>query len=556
MQQSDSCLGRAPCQVLPGTKLGSCEVLFEIARGGMAQVWAACQHGARGFNRLVALKTVLPELAEPEFEEMFLEEARLAARIHHPNVCEIFELVEGGGVLALAMEWIYGETLQTLLETARGNLDRRVSAQIVAQIASGLHAAHELRDECGVPLRIVHRDVSPHNVMISRDGQVKVTDFGVAKAIGGAREETAAGQIKGKPGYMSPEQARCEPLDRRSDIFSLGVVLYVASVGAHPFRKRGQSRREQVLNLLTNQATPPSAIVPDYPKPLEAIVLKALQHDPEDRFSSANEMRRELCDWIMKSGEPVTENEISRTLLAHLGPTIEQRAERVAHALRAGRQRQGTSTTSAVLGVESGTNARAATALPDTNLPRREERTLELTLSPTWGDAVRQRVTRAGLRVALPVVVSGGLLGAVLMYEASAYPVSTGSSPWPALDRRSGASASESPVLPGTPAPLARDVGRQAEDARDVAGAQAAGARHAATPPASPEKTAAADGSGARRSTPQVSRAPSIERPASVSARARGTGQRAQSPPGEAGDTTKRRPPPDSAVQGPREMEL
>src|SRR6185436_19731412 len=228
-------------------------------------------------------------------EEMFLEEARLAARIHHPNVCEIFELVEAGGVLALAMEWIHGDTLHALLEASRTRLDRRVSAQIVAHVASGLHAAHELRDECGVPLHIVHRDVSPHNVLISRDGHVKVTDFGVAKAIGGAREETLAGQIKGKPGYLSPEQARCEPLDRRSDVFSLGVLLYVATVQGHPFRRPGQGRRQQILNLLADQLTPPSALVPDYPKALEAIVLKAIRHDPKERFSTADEMRRELC---------------------------------------------------------------------------------------------------------------------------------------------------------------------------------------------------------------------------------------------------------------------
>src|SRR6187399_766029 len=145
--------GAFPGVVEPGMRLGSYEVLLCIARGGMASVWAARQHGARGFNRLVALKTVLPELAEPEFESMFLDEARVASRIHHPNVCEIFELVEHAGVLALSMEWVDGDTLNTVINNREQQpLDARVAAHIVAQVACGLHAAHELRDESGMPM--------------------------------------------------------------------------------------------------------------------------------------------------------------------------------------------------------------------------------------------------------------------------------------------------------------------------------------------------------------------------------------------------------------------
>jgi hypothetical protein len=399
--------------------LGSCEVLVEIARGGMAQVWAARQHGARGFNRLVALKTVLPELAEPEFEAMFLEEARLAAGIHHPSVCEIFELVESGGVLALAMEWIDGETLHALLEASRARIDRRVSAQIVAHVASGLHAAHELRDECGIPLHIVHRDVSPQNVLISRDGHVKVTDFGVAKAIGGAREQTLAGQIKGKPSYMSPEQVRCEPLDRRSDIFSLGVLLYVATVGCHPFRKPGQVRRQQVANLLANDVTLPSAVVPDYPKALEAIVLRAIRGDPKERFSTADDMRRELGLWVMQTGGLVTETDISRTLLEHLGASIERRAKQVTSALLASREREDVHASAVVL---AGTSARAPELLEGSCLPVAEVQTEELTLAPTSTGASRQGRWRAPrLRFAAPLLVAAscGALGAMGMYRVT-----------------------------------------------------------------------------------------------------------------------------------------
>jgi hypothetical protein len=422
MQRTDDSLATAVCQVVPGTRLGSCEVLLEIARGGMAQVWAARQHGARGFSRLVALKTVLPELAEPEFEAMFLEEARLAAGIHHPSVCEIFELVESGGVLALAMEWIDGETLHALLEASRARIDRRVSAQIVAHVASGLHAAHELRDECGVPLHIVHRDVSPHNVLISRDGHVKVTDFGVAKAIGGTREQTLAGQIKGKPSYMSPEQARCEPLDRRSDIFSLGVLLYVATVGRHPFRKPGQRRRQQMVNLLANDVTPPSAAVSDYPKALEAIVLRAIRDDPKERFSTADDMRRELCQWVMQTGGLVTEADISGALLEHLGASIEKRGRQVANALLSSRERQDVNTSAVLLAADAGTCAPAQVRFAEGLLVAHEARTEELTLAPTSTGAPQQgrrRAPRLSRAAPLLVAASCGALGAAAMYSVT-----------------------------------------------------------------------------------------------------------------------------------------
>jgi hypothetical protein len=327
-------------RLAPGVRLGSCELLLAVARGGMAQVWAACQHGARGFHRLVALKTVLPELAEPEFEALFLDEARLAARIHHPNVCEVFELVENGGVLGLAMEWVDGDTLLAVLNSSRERMDLRVAAQIVAHIASGLHKAHELRDENGAPLGLVHRDVSPHNVLISRDGAVKVTDFGVAKALGGTREQTVSGCVRGKLNYLSPEQARGEPLDRRSDIFALGVVLYVASVGAHPFARSDQAKDRHLMNLLMGRLARPSARLPQYPKALEAIVMKALQHDPNARFATADEMRRELLGWILQTGGLVGDHDIARVLHDRLGPAIEQRAAQIAGCLRTSLERR------------------------------------------------------------------------------------------------------------------------------------------------------------------------------------------------------------------------
>lgn len=405
----------APRQVVPGMWLGSYEVLMGIARGGMAQVWAARQHGARGFNRLVALKTVLPELATPELEAMFLEEARLAARVHHPNVCEIFELVEDAGVLALAMEWMDGDTLNAVLEASPACLESRVAAQIVAHMASGLHAAHELCDEFGVPLELVHRDVSPHNVLISRGGHVKVTDFGVAKAMAGAREPTLGGSVKGKPSYMSPEQVRCAPLDRRSDVFSLGVVLYVATVGVNPFRKHGQCKQRQLMNLLDNEVTPPSDIAPCYPKALESIVLKAIAHEPIDRFSTADEMRRALCEWILETGGPVTEGEISRVVLERVGHAIERRAEQIAGCVRASRDRRGAS--AVVFALEPRASARADTTVLGEGKLLFHEAVVETSFASTAKCEPRSR-WRSSRRVLLAVACCGAL-GGLGLYRAS-----------------------------------------------------------------------------------------------------------------------------------------
>jgi serine/threonine-protein kinase len=298
-------------------------------------VWAARQHGARGFTRLVALKTILPELATPDVDGMFLDEARVTARIHHPNVCEVFELIEHGGVLALSMEWVDGDTLNNILMSRPEDpaIDPRIAAQIVAHVARGLHAAHELKDDRGEPLQLVHRDVSPQNILISRSGHVKVTDFGVAKSLGAVREETAIGKIKGKLSYMSPEQAQGQDLDRRSDIFSLGVVLYLATVGSHPFRRNGESRNQQLSRLLTHRPKWPSELAKGYPVELEAIVLQALARDPAQRFATADEMARRLQDWLHASGPLVTEHQIAQMVLARAGTAILERSEQIANLM-------------------------------------------------------------------------------------------------------------------------------------------------------------------------------------------------------------------------------
>jgi serine/threonine-protein kinase len=308
----------------------------------MARVWAAKQHGQRGFSKLVAIKTILPELArDKKFESMFLDEASLAARVHHPNVCEIFDLGEESETLYLAMEWVNGESLSRVLKppVPRGQqatahrLNARIAARILADSAKGLHAAHQLSDDHGQPLNVVHRDVSPQNIMISVDGNVKVTDFGVAKALGTTQESTSAGQLKGKISYMAPEQARGGTIDRRTDVFALGTVLYEVTTGVRPFR--GDGELDVLRSIAAGVFEPPSSVVPGYPRELEQIVLTAMAPDADDRYPTADAMRVALEEWLTRSGSLVTEALVASAMHERVGPIVTQRAARIRERMNA-----------------------------------------------------------------------------------------------------------------------------------------------------------------------------------------------------------------------------
>ncbi len=312
-----------------GTRLGRYELLLPIAKGGMARVWAARQHGQRGFTKIVAIKTILPHLArDPEFERMFLDEARIASMVHHPNVCEIYELGEEGRVLYLAMEWVNGESLAHVLRVSGQcqPLDPRVVARIVSETCAGLNAAHNLESDDGQALGVVHRDVSPHNILVSADGHVKVADFGVAKALGQSHSSTSAGQLKGKINYMAPEQVTGATVDRRSDLFSLGCVLYEASTGVQPFR--GEGDHQVMHRLLQGDVQPPSELAADYPPELERIVMRALSSDPEGRYPSADRMRMAL-EQFLAQGPVVTEVHVAGALRARVGAILDKRRERI-----------------------------------------------------------------------------------------------------------------------------------------------------------------------------------------------------------------------------------
>jgi serine/threonine-protein kinase len=284
-------------ELLPGESLGRYELLLPIAEGGMAVVWAARLRGTRGFSKTVAIKTMLPELSqEARFQKMFLDEARIASRIKHPNVAEILDLGEQDERLYIVLEWVDGEPLANLRRDAvkHGGIPLGVAVAIVRATAAGLHAAHELCDEHSrEAIGLVHRDISPQNILVTFDGVVKVVDFGVAKARGRSTEKTSAGHVKGKPPYMSPEQASGHEVDRRTDVFALGIILYQLVTGKHPFR--GESDLVTLQNIVSDgPVVPPRAHNRACPKSLQAVVVQAIERDPEARFQTARQFERAL----------------------------------------------------------------------------------------------------------------------------------------------------------------------------------------------------------------------------------------------------------------------
>jgi serine/threonine-protein kinase len=298
-------------------------MLAPIAAGGMASVWAARLRGEGGFSKIVAIKSMLPELAdEPDYRTMFLDEARVASKLRHPNVCETFDLGEENGALFMAMEWIDGASLHRVFKPSGGvvrPIPVELAARIIAHASAGLHAAHEALEDDGTPLAIVHRDVSPQNVLLSIDGHVKVTDFGIAAARG-QRHATRAGQAKGKLAYMAPEQLRGRPVDRRADVFALGCVLYEITTGRKAFD--GRTDHDVYRAILERTPQRSSAIVADYPEELERIVARALAKDPNERFATADGLRLALERWLASRGARTSERDIAALVQDRCGDEI------------------------------------------------------------------------------------------------------------------------------------------------------------------------------------------------------------------------------------------
>jgi serine/threonine-protein kinase len=286
--------------------VGRYAIYDELARGGMATVHLGRLRGAAGFSRIVALKRLHAQFAtDPTFVSMFTDEARLCARIRHPNVVPILDVVASDDELFMVMEFVHGETLSRLIVQSRqsgAGISAPMSVAILSGVLHGLHAAHEAMNEKGQPLDIVHRDVSPQNVIVGVDGVARVLDFGVAKAIG-RQATTEVGFVKGKYGYMSPEQLYGEPVDRRTDVYAAGVVLWEMLVGERLFA--GVRDEPAPLRSLAAKVDPPSARVPGIPPRIDDVVARALSHDPAQRFPTALAMAHalEACTPMVKPAE-------------------------------------------------------------------------------------------------------------------------------------------------------------------------------------------------------------------------------------------------------------
>lgn len=271
-----------------GTRLGKYEVLKRLQSGGMAEIYVARSHGAADVKQLAVIKRILPHLAEdPEFIRMFLNEAKITASLDHPNIAHVKEVGNTQGSFFLALEFVHGVDLRQILRriSKAAPVPLGAALGIVSTCAEALHYAHERS--------IVHRDMSPSNVMVTYYGHVKVLDFGIAKATRTAKTRT--GTIKGKVGYMSPEQCMAEDIDRRSDVFSLGVLLYELTLRKRLFR--GDSDFAVMNQITLGRIAPPTDVDPAYPPALEAIILKAVAVERENRFQTAAELGQALADF-------------------------------------------------------------------------------------------------------------------------------------------------------------------------------------------------------------------------------------------------------------------
>ena len=316
----------SPSSQLPAIcDFGRFELLGRLAFGGMAEIFLAREHSTEASaSRHLVIKRILPHVAtDSQFMDMFLDEARLAMNLNHPNICHIYEFGQQEGASFIAMEWVNGVTLGKLIRRARidGGVPPPIAAKIAAQIAGALHYAHRAKDQAGKPLGIVHRDVSPHNVMISYDGAVKLLDFGIAKAASHSTK-TEAGVIKGKFAYMSPEQCLGKDLDGRTDVFALGVCLFETLTGKQLFHQK--TEYETMRAVIDGPVPSIRDVYPHLPEALDDICQKALQKDREARFKNAGKLQTALEQWFIESKNVVTD----ATLADYMEELYEEEIER------------------------------------------------------------------------------------------------------------------------------------------------------------------------------------------------------------------------------------
>lgn len=381
-----------------------------IARGGMASVHLAQLKGERNFSKWVAVKIIHRQFAgDPKFEKMFFNEARLLARIDHPNVCTVFDFGEVRGIYFLAMEYLHGQTLKSLMKHSLlrpGLPSYGCAARIIADAADGLNAAHELLTQDGSSAKVVHRDVSPENLVVLYPGVTKVLDFGIAHS--GDREEdlTSVDEIKGKLAYMAPEQLRREELDRRTDVFSLGIVLWELTCGRRLFRR--QNEAETVVAVLQEPIPKPSSVMLDYPASLERIVMRALSRDREERYQTTAQMARDLEQFIVESGKPAGHIHVAEALRDLFGPEIDEHTSRLRRSAELLKTIEGLSVPDLEVVLEVGEHPHS-----------------ESVTRPLWRNASRGFGSRRGTRVLLAAaaLLVAGAVGAHWLFARRPPPV-------------------------------------------------------------------------------------------------------------------------------------
>jgi serine/threonine-protein kinase len=282
-----------------GQRFGKYTLIDRIAVGGMAEIFLARQAGLEGFEKTIVIKRIRPHLSQQKsFVKMFLNEAKLAAQLNHPDIVQIYDLGKIGETYFIAMEYIFGRDMRRIIPKAEGMgipFPMVYALKIASSVCEGLYYAHQKTDIYGNPLHIVHRDVTPENIFVSFDGTVKILDFGIAKAANQI-EQTRAGEIKGKLSYMSPEQCMGKPLDHRSDLFSLGVVLYEWITGFKLFT--GESEVAILKSITDGKIYAPSYFKADIPEAVEHILMKALEKDRDRRYQTAWDMQYDIDQFL------------------------------------------------------------------------------------------------------------------------------------------------------------------------------------------------------------------------------------------------------------------
>jgi serine/threonine protein kinase len=445
----------------PVRVLGRYALHAEIASGGMATVHFGRLLGVVGFSKTVAIKRLHPQFAkDPEFVSMFLDEARLAARIRHPNVVSTLDVVALEGELFLVMEYVQGESMRALVRSAQqegGLIPPSIVATIMVGMLHGLHAAHEAKNERGEPLGIVHRDVSPQNILVGVDGVPRVLDFGVAKAAG-RTQTTRDGQVKGKLAYMAPEQIMGRQVTRATDVFAASVVLWEALTARRLFG--GASEGEVVKKVLDAEILPPSTYAPGLSPQLDALVLRGLSRDPAERFASAREMARAL----EKNVQLAPSSDVGEFVERVAGPMLSHRAEHIAKIesssphvlLHDGGTPTGSESPPADAG--SGPSATDAVAKPPASLPEGDRSSVsnatattvsgELSLSAKGENPV-VAARRYAMRRVAAIAISGA---AAVLLVAIGIVLGTRRDPDPAPAPSSGTASAPSSAIPPPPA--------------------------------------------------------------------------------------------------------